>query len=390
MKILFLAPHPFYQERGTPIAADLLLKVLAERGDTVDVVTYHEGSDVSHGDRVAIHRIGKPPGISGIRPGFSFKKLVCDWSMLRKVLAMTRKRKYDVVHAVEESVFMAMLVRRRRGIPYIYDMDSSMSRQIVERCRCMSLLAPLMKNMEARAIRGARSVVTMCDSLADLARSQGARETVVLRDISLLTDDVPRPREEVRRELGITGTCFMYIGNLEKYQGIDLLLEGYALAADRVPDAMLTVVGGAQMHIDKYRKKASEMRKEDRIRFAGARPLTMMKSLFGAADVLVSPRIKGDNTPMKLYSYLDSGKPIIATDIASHTQVLTTDTALLTAPEPAAVANAMVRLAGDPGLRRQLADKALAEARGKYHFGAFRKTVLDLYAQLDGAERAEG
>ena len=38
MKILLLAPHPFYQERGTPIAVNLLLKALSERGDKIDVL----------------------------------------------------------------------------------------------------------------------------------------------------------------------------------------------------------------------------------------------------------------------------------------------------------------------------------------------------------------
>ena len=43
MKILLLAPQPFYEERGTPIAVDLLLKALSDRGESVDVLTYPIG-----------------------------------------------------------------------------------------------------------------------------------------------------------------------------------------------------------------------------------------------------------------------------------------------------------------------------------------------------------
>src|SRR5690606_25954218 len=47
MKILFLAPQPFFQERGTPIAVRLAVEVLGGRkGDSIDLLTYHEGSDV--------------------------------------------------------------------------------------------------------------------------------------------------------------------------------------------------------------------------------------------------------------------------------------------------------------------------------------------------------
>jgi len=51
MRILFLAPHPFYQDRGTPIAVNLMLQALSERGEEVDVLTYHEGRNVSYEKR---------------------------------------------------------------------------------------------------------------------------------------------------------------------------------------------------------------------------------------------------------------------------------------------------------------------------------------------------
>ena len=56
MHILFLAPHPFYQERGTPIAVNLLLKAFSEKAYVVDVVTYHEGFDVEY-NNVQLYRI---------------------------------------------------------------------------------------------------------------------------------------------------------------------------------------------------------------------------------------------------------------------------------------------------------------------------------------------
>ncbi len=79
MDILLLAPHPFYQERGTPIAVDLIVRALSERGDRVDVVTYHEGRNIEQ-KHVTIYRIPKIPFIAEIRPGFSGKKLLATFS----------------------------------------------------------------------------------------------------------------------------------------------------------------------------------------------------------------------------------------------------------------------------------------------------------------------
>ena len=65
-----LAPHPFYQERGTPIAVDLLLTALSKRNAQIDVITFHEGQDRFY-PHVTLHRIPRLPFIKGVRPGFS-------------------------------------------------------------------------------------------------------------------------------------------------------------------------------------------------------------------------------------------------------------------------------------------------------------------------------
>ena len=60
----------------------------------------------------------------------------------------------------------------------------------------------------------------------------------------------------------------------------------------------------------------------------------MLASLLAQADVLVSPRTRGNNTPMKIYSYLDAGRAVLATDLPTHTQVLTPECARLAPADP--------------------------------------------------------
>lgn len=382
MKILLLAPHPFYQERGTPIAVNMLLKVLSERGDSVDALTYHVGSDVSH-PNVAIRRI-KPIGfIKNVSPGFSFSKVLCDIRLHGLAMRTAKGGGYDVVHAVEESVFMAMRIGKRHGIPYVYDMDSSMPRQIVEKHPLLAFALPAMRWFETKAIRNAAAVAAVCDSLAETAREAGAKRIALVNDISLLRPSRPADRGEVRSMLGIDGTCFMYLGNLESYQGIDLLLEAFSILKELTGGAVLVVAGGTEAHIRKYRKTAAALGIEPLVRFAGPWPLDDMARLFAAADVLVSPRITGNNTPMKIYSYLDSGKAIIATTIPAHTQVLDESVAEMAPPEPDAVAAAMLLLMQNPDRREQLGAAARALARKKYCLERFRSNIVELYEGLE-------
>jgi glycosyltransferase involved in cell wall biosynthesis len=381
MKVLLLAPHPFFQERGTPIAVDLLLQTLSARGDIVDLLTWHVGDDRAY-PGVTLHRIPAIPGIRHVRPGFSFAKLVCDAVMTLKALRMAFTTRYDLVHAVEESAFMALLIRFFRGTPYLFDMDSSMPLQIVEKHPGARFMLPAMQGLESLALRKAKGVVAVCDSLAELARTAGAARVTLLRDVSLLPDD--QDPALAPPAFSMPGTVFLYIGNLEHYQGIDLLLESFARALRQNADLSLAIVGGTPPDTAACAEKAKALGLGERVRFFGPRPVPDMAALFASAHVLVSPRIAGNNTPMKIYSYLDSGKPVLATDLPTHTQALTPDVALLAPPEPAPFAQAMLKLAADPVLRQSLGSKGRALARALYSRPAFTAAVRALYDHLQG------
>lgn len=390
MKILLLAPHPFYQERGTPIAVDLLLTVLSRRGDRVDVVTFHEGAEKTY-PGVTLHRIPRLPGMRGIRPGFSFKKLVCDVFVLAKALRLAALGSYQVVHAVEESVFMAMLLRLCLRTPYVFDMDSSMPQQMTEKFRALAVFSPILKWFEGRAIRHALAVVPVCDALAELARPYAPRKLCLLRDVSLLAPDHPpiggqAGGGELPPALAaLPHPCFLYIGNLERYQGLDLLLDSFALLLKSGGQASLVIAGGKEADIRHYREKAGMVGLGTNVRFLGPWPIGRMAELFALADVLVSPRIQGNNTPMKIYSYLQSGKPILATDLPTHTQVLSPDVAVLASPTPAGFAAGMRRLIKHPGQGRELARRAKALADAQYSFAVYERTVRELYAWIEHA-----
>ena len=383
MKILLLAPHPFYQERGTPIAVDLLLTVLSRRGDQVDVVTFHEGADRVY-PGITLHRIPRLPGMRGIRPGFSFKKLVCDVFVLAKALQLAVRGHYQVVHAVEESVFMAMLIRLCLRTPYVFDMDSSMPQQMIEKFRALATFAPILKWFEGCAIRHALAVVPVCDALAELARPYAPRKLCLLRDVSLLVTEPQTAGGELPSALSaLPHPCFLYIGNLERYQGLDLLLASFALLLKSGVQTALVIAGGNAADIQNYQEKAKTVDLGENVRFLGPWPIGRMAQLFTMADVLVSPRIQGNNTPMKIYSYLQSGKPILATDLPAHTQVLTTATAVLASPTPELFANGMRWLIEHPDQGRELARRAKTLADEQYSFPVFERTVRELYAWIE-------
>ncbi len=382
MRILLLAPHPFYQDRGTPIDVYLLLRVMSECGHTVDVVTYHEGRAIDL-EGVTLHRIPSLPLLRNIRPGFSIKKVICDFLMLLPVLRLVRKNRYAVSHAVEESVFILRILKALMGIPYVYDMDSSLPQQMIEKHPSLVLFSRLMQYCEGCAVGGALAVVPVCDALAEGIAKHNPAHVVVLNDISLLEEGSP-DRMDLRTELSINGLLLMYVGNLEQYQGVDLLLHSFAETAKQdTEEAHLVIVGGESSDITRYRVLCDRLRIQNRVHWLGPKPIADLGAYLREADILVSPRIKGKNTPMKIYSYLHSGKAILATDLLTHTQVLSGEVALLAETSVPAFSRALLRLMRDADLRAKLGNAGKQLIERKYSYRVYRQKVHDLLDWLE-------
>lgn len=383
MNILLLAPQPFFQERGTPIAVRLLAEAYARRGHRVDLLVFPEGKDV---DLPGV-RILRIPGLRGIGPGFSVKKLLNDAVLTMSALRRALGQRYDVYHGVEEAVFIAGLLKRVRKAPVVYDMDSSMAEQMADKSGFFRRVAPFLRWCENRALRNADVLVPVCEALADLAKPFRAGPVVLLRDPPVSSPASTEEGAAKRREINIPGRLHVYVGNLEKYQGIDLLLEAFALFAPKAPDARLLIVGGVPADVAKYRAKAAALGLGDVVRLDGPRPMAELGAYLAAADVLVSPRLQGRNTPMKVYSYMQAGRAIVATAIPTHTQVLDNACALLAEPTPEAYAEALAR-AGDPETRDRLGRAAREKCAREYGMPAFERAMDALVTAIDRARGA--
>jgi glycosyltransferase involved in cell wall biosynthesis len=387
VKILLLAPHPFYQARGTPIAVKTVLEFLSERGDSVDVLTYSEGADVQIRN-CRVYRIPRMPGLRNIHPGFSFKKVVCDALMVGSCLRMVRRTRYDLIHAVEESAFIASLMQALSGVPYVYDMDSSLAEQLVEAYPALSFAFPALRRMEALAVRRSSGVLAVCAALEDVALAHDPDKLVGrVEDTTLLPEGESDGRNGPILPDGGGGPVALYVGNLETYQGIDLLLEGFRHTLRAVPKARLVIVGGRPPDIAHYGSRAAALGIGPAVHFLGPRPVSLLADLLREADVLVSPRLKGLNTPMKIYSYLDSGSAVLATRLRTHTQVLDDSLAYLVDPEPAALGRGLAELMSDPELRGRLAASAKAYVQREHTPHAARRKLEAFYTPMEARVR---
>ena len=381
MRVLLLAPHPFFVERGTPIAVRLVAQTLIALGIEVDLLTFPIGEEVVMAG-LTIYRTFRIPLLGEIPIGFSWKKVLLDVLLVLQMLFLLLRNRYDAIHAVEETVFPAALAKGLARGRLAYDMDSSMPDQLIEKWSWLGPIRRCMEACERFAVRRSTLVLPVCASLADkVRRLHPAANIHPLYDIAFDTAvDADGPPEDLRAGMAPDRLLALYVGNLEHYQGVDLLLRGLAGAGGIPMD--LVVIGGKPEDIERHRALARELGLQDRVRFPGPRPLNRLQGYLEQADVLVSPRAKGVNTPMKIYSYLLAGRPVLATRIESHTQVLDDGVAHLVEPSADDLARGLQALAGDAELRTRLGRAARARAVERHSLQAYTEALRRAYASI--------
>jgi glycosyltransferase involved in cell wall biosynthesis len=103
-----------------------------------------------------------------------------------------------------------------------------------------------------------------------------------------------------------------------------------------------------------------------------------------AAHVLVSPRLHGTNTPLKIYEQLASGKPLVATRIWSHTQVLDERVCYLVDPQPESLADGIVEALDDLGRTDERVTNARALYEREYARPVYEGKIRQLLAIVFG------
>jgi glycosyltransferase involved in cell wall biosynthesis len=253
-------------------------------------------------------------------------------------------------------------------------------------------LLDMFKRMELRAMNRARAIITVGPEMTEILQTRLAPGVyaATLPDCPLVFDDLDTgdlPERISREFFAAPRRTILYTGNFHPYQGIDLLLESVrelkALVAGRFPFRLLLVGGGEgeAKAVAAYRQKVAELGIADAVVFCGAHPAEAMPVFMDRADVLVSSRSTGNNVPLKIYTYLASGRLLVATDIPSHTQVLNAGNCLLAAPEPQALAAELYRgLFEISDEQRQRLTTAARHIGGEEQHQIFREVLRDCYA----------
>jgi glycosyltransferase involved in cell wall biosynthesis len=244
----------------------------------------------------------------------------------------------------------------------------------------------LMRRMERYVLKRSAGVIVICPDLLEQVRKTGWGNKAVLLE-NFLDFETPETSDEtVLRERAAYARedekIVLYAGNFQPYQGIPLLLEAAAhMTGDPV---VFLLVGDTPDAVAAMQEKARELGVAEKVRFTGQVAPEKVPLYLRLADVLVSPRLSGTNTPLKIYSFLKSGKPLVATDLWTHSQVLDQKIAFLVEPRAKDMAEGLRSALFSPeGTSRAQAARDMTDS--EYTEGRYQEK-LALVLEKAGAE----
>jgi glycosyltransferase involved in cell wall biosynthesis len=390
VRILMISPHPTYSPRGTPISVLNRCRALCALGHEIDLVTYGIGTDV---EVAGLRWLRAPvPGLRTVKVGPSISKLPLDLAVFVKALirAIAGRRRYDVIHSHEEAGIVGAVIARLLRLPHVYDMGNDLS--VVMRNYGFSGRNPLTiaaVGVETMTVRWSDSVIAHFPAIAMRVAgiAHGRIPATVAENVPIEGTADPAEVARLRAEWSADGQpVALYTGTLEAYQGLPPLLDAMNILADAGTQLRLVIVGGSIDQQQGLRGRVAQLELDQRVQVVGAVAMHRIPSYLQAADVLVSPRAGGSNTPLKLFSYMHSRRPILATRIPGHLQVLDDDCATLVEPNAAAIADGLASMLADPESATVRAERACELAANRYGLDAYVRAVAQAYRPVGGPE----
>ncbi|QEM70216.1 glycosyltransferase family 4 protein [Geobacter sp. FeAm09] len=322
---MLLAPAPYFGDCGNDVRVYEEAKALVRCGHNVRIFTGHFGRDMPG---VSTTRMSRVPWLKRVPRHHSWHKPYVDLLMSHQALKFARMFKPHLIHAYgHEGAWIGGRVKKRLGIPLVFDYQGSLAGGMVEEgfLKEGSLLHRFNSWLERRI--NARSADLILASSGSVARNLVGRWGVAAERVASLADGVdtalfrPHPREEVRTMLRLPhkAPLVVYLGTLDRNQGIDTLLSAIVLLKSKGSPIRFLIMGAPE---EEYRTKALELGIERMMIFTGRVDYAKAAIYLSAGNVAVSPKLSLVESNGKLLNYMACGLPTVAFDLPANRELL--------------------------------------------------------------------
>jgi glycosyltransferase involved in cell wall biosynthesis len=310
-------------------------------------------------------------------PGFNIEKgrINLSWNLpffLFSLLRILQLKKLGTVDAVlVRNLKMGYFLLNRRAYlklpPILFETHEIFDLSFLDEMKRKGEESPVKaKKLEARErfVYGhAEGLICITENLSRMLqerfKTQGkllvAPDGVDLGHVHDLKKNIPSPQKDSSLK------TLLYMGSLHHWKGVDVLLE----AMQYVHGARLLVVGGDHETIERYKTIAQKYKVDGHVRFEGFISPGKRFQYFACTDICILPLKQFSistyfTSPLKLFEYMASGKPVVASDLPSIREVISDDVngVLVTPENSKSLADGINRLIENPSLGTRLAAQA--------------------------------
>lgn len=371
MKVLHVLDHSLPITTGyTFRSREIILHQRAMGWQTIHLTSPRQNASdmpVESAGGLDFFRTPKPRPRWGSIPGlWPLAEMLATRKRLDEVVQSERP---DIIHAHSPALdaWPAIGAGKRFGIPVVYEVRGFWEDAAVDHGTTVEggLRYRVSRLIETLALRRADAVTAICHGLADeIAATRGVdAKTITLIpnavDVSRF-DFSPATKPEVKTRLGLgNGPVVGFLGSFYGYEGLSLLLRAFPAVSRALPDARLLLVGGGS-EADALHKLARELNLGASVIFTGPVPNEQVEEMYDAIDVVAFPRapmrLTELVTPLKPLEAMARGKPVVASDVGGHKELIEHDRTgvLFKAGDQQALEQALLRTLGDPDLRTHL------------------------------------
>lgn len=356
LKILMVAPTPFFADRGTHIRILEEALALRRRGHEVTIATYHIGNDlpdsVAHG--IDVRRIRRLLfWYKKLEAGPDWQKIILDLMLIRKTFFLARTWKPDIIHGhLHEGVLIGWIVKRLlfwRNIKLVADFHGSLTKEMVSHDYLGGgFLKELFRRIESLIDNlGDVAVASSWSNAKDISRLRRCGGVEVLLDGARMYPlfGAEEDRRTNREKHGIPddATVAVYTGAFIANKGIKVLIEAIPLALSRDPDLFFVLAGFPRNELEPL---LEEQDIRSRVKIISPLPYFELGEILGMSDIAIDP--KRDETGQasgKMLQYMGAGLPVVCFDTRNNREYLGDGGIFATDEASDALADAIVSLA---------------------------------------------
>ena len=385
MRVLMVAPTPFFGDRGCHVRILEETRALRARGVDVLVATYHVGRDVPE---VATVRTPRLPWVRRLGVGFSVHKPYLDLLLLVAAARAARRFRPDVVHGhLHEGAALGPCLGRLLGRPTVADLQGSLTGELVDHGALPAggPLPALSRRLERALLRWPGRILASSGAFArELVTRWGVPPDRVVSLPDGVDPDAFRPglhADDRRGALGLVGKrVVVFLGVLTPYQGVDDLLAAWPLVVRAVPDAHLLLMG--YPNEDRYRAEVRRQGLDRSVTLTGRIPYGEAGRHLGLGDVAVSPKRSTSEANGKLLNYMACGLPTVAYDGPVARENLGDAGVFVPLGDRTALATALVGLLADAGERKRRGEALRERAVAEFGWPALAERLVETYRAL--------